>query len=1367
MFRRRRSSSHHQQPLSTSNAQSAQSAASHAFLKSQPSSSSLSSAAAAAALRSLTPTPTPVENVQTKRMIQRRASVASQSSLSGSLRPSSQNALRRANSSSSMSSRTFRDQSPRRPASSSGPVLVAPPLPSIPGEYATRTPPNRRSVSLGTSMRPASPAKRVPTGRGVSVNPDVRGSASHPSAPGDRLNDVPELQRAGSRNSINFSYPMNSRPNSPAPATEPLDRRVTSVCASLAGQLSSPDSPKSQLSAFQTANTSARRKTREVVSGSPARGGPPVGAAVLAAQAAITPRNDEIIYQPSPPRLAAHRDQGVRDQSSRGTTTRQTRDKAGRDPTVQPQPRDLVLNQHLPAPDHNQIASRPVLTKRPSTVPEDYGGEERAEADAPAGGAEPATSEPSSPETRLTVRTPTPERLKESLQSSIVSSPESTDSSVGPDRESQLPPVRQPSNSPGRSTRFSNRLSVIGFAGEHLHQPPPRSVSPTKSAMKNTRKCSLSPDGRTGQVLRPGPALSELSDGTSVGSDEGSRLGFRKKPVKVSFDDEAEVVGVAASPPTSPEDIGFESPPVKPRAKASWFSMNKRKHTATGSDEFDEVFKPRRELPSFGSIRGSRDGEQQGLTRHDASDNESTASSEPNVPSCSFSHDHAIGTILSNTQANAYSRAQHNQTASPTPAMAAESSTPAEKLGEAIPTPKKDPQFMGDVRSVPPSDPDQEEQQEVIRDTNLAVPGIAVQPATPEIEKERSSLDWYTVPGGFPRTSLELDSTSYNATKRIGKKQSTASDATVDTTLSNVSDDESGESIYSDAEEGFDGNGFGSIDAVVDDHPATVQSDQHRNIVGPNVTANRNTCSNNQGHPNLPDIPQTCQIARVVNPIHTISLSPVPESPESSHERLPFSSPYPPFPARANSKTDTVREAPRSSTAIGTARRPVSVNAHGGSPVREVTSQAIHGPLQPQSGNAAYYPRHKNGYEQEKKRPVSWAPNLLSSGLAGLDDELHVNGKGSGPQRPASNGSDSSSSFKRSNRPRMDSSHTMRRTLRGQSSSPLRTSSPGTQSPTAKNRPPSSGSGTAMRTSLRLSEPRRDKPSFFSTGKIQKARTTKVPGTLFTSRFADSDDEQGTSHQKWASRFEDSSDDEEHVTNNLRPVRGIPRREGAHDGDSTELEDSSDDEQSGPAAPAVKGEAASLEFSRNPALAAVAKSRGMSEEEMEDFLRQPNGRRSNILHRLSIRKPKAPTDRGSVRSNSDSRNGSLDPTQVQEDLVLDRARGNTITTITTNNTRPKSSPRRLKRRIAGSSNGDSWPLRSDRKGADTGAPSALYSSERPRTADGAFQNGSTASNPGDSISKEADLVNNTSDVWFASGRKKRFPRLRKAFGLRS
>ncbi|KAE8377225.1 hypothetical protein BDV26DRAFT_219127 [Aspergillus bertholletiae] len=1357
MFRRRRSASHHQ-PLSTSNAQSAQSAASHAFLKSQPSSSSLSSAAAAAALRSLTPTPIPVENVQTKRMIQRRASIASQSSITGSLRPSSQNTLRRANSSSSMSNRTFRDQSPRRPASSSGPVPIAPPIPSIPREYATRTPPNRRSVSVGPSLRPTSPVKRQPSGRGVSVDPAFRGSASQPSSHGHELDRIPELQRAGSRNSINFSYPMNSRPNSPTVASEPLDGRDTSACASLASQLSSPDSPRTQKSALQTANTSARRKTRGGLSASPGRGVQPVDTAVLAAQAAIIPRSEEAGYQPSPPRLATPRDHTTRDVAYKATTARETSSRSVHDQPDQNQPRDPTSSQNLPETSHKQPA-RPVLTKRPSTVPEDYPGEERAEAGTTAERSEHTPIESSFPKTRSTVRTPTPEKLKVQLPGSIVSSPDST-TSVDPDRESQLLRARPPSSSPGRSTRFSNQLSVMGLVGEHLHQPPPRSVSPAKSAMKNPGKGSLSPDGRTSVVLRPGPALSELSDGTSVGSDEGSRLGFRRKSVKVSFDDEAEFVGVAASPPTSPEDLSFESPPVKLKVKTGWLGIGKKKSAPVGPDEFDEVFKPRPELPSFGSIRRARDGEQQKPVQQDISDNESTASSDPTASPISFSNDHAIGAIISNTPSrDTDPHTQLDQTLSPTP-TATTSGALMEGLGGNSSVSKRESENAQGLQSTSLHSR-LEEQPEASE--NLAVPGIAVQPATPEGDKGRSSLDWYTVPGGFPRPSLEVDRTSHDSTRRKGKKHSPG-DPAVHTTWSD--EDESGESIYSDAEEGLEGDGFGSINAVVDE-PTLIQ---HKDAVEIDSGTDSDMHNIDQVPPNLTDVPHTCQIARVANPIHTISLSPVPESPSSSHERLSYSSPYPPFPARSNSRPN-VREIPRSSVASTTVRRSMSVNTPSRRPAPEATNSVVHGPLQPQSGNASNQPRHKPGHEQTKKRPVSWAPNLLRGRS---NDDLHGSWNGPEPRRPLSNGSDSSSSFKRSNRLRTESPHTIRRTLRGHSSSPTQTYSPqNTKSPPTNGRPVSSGSGTGtLRATLRSSDSRREKPSFFSTGKMQKARTTKASGALFTSRFAESDDERGTSQQKWQSRFEDSSDDEARVVDNLPPVRGIPRREGAHDGDSTELEDSSDNERPGLVSRITKAKVGEIKTARNPALAAVAKSRGMSEEEMEEFLRQPSGRRSSLFHRLSIRKPKAPSERGTSRSRSEVRNGSLGPDHVREDLVLDGGRGNTITTITTNNIRPTSPPRRLRRGISRSSNGDSWPLRSDHKEMDAAAPfSTLRSSERPRTADGTFQNGNTASNTIDAGTQKANLAGTNAvdamDVEFASGRKKRFPRLRKALGLRS
>ncbi|KAI9045325.1 uncharacterized protein KD926_008751 [Aspergillus affinis] len=1293
MFRRRRSSSHHHQPLSSSSAQSAQSAASHAFLKSRPSSSSLSSAAAATALRNLTPPPTDVEHVQTKRMLQRQSSVSSQPSASAPLRSPSRTSLRRSNSSNSMSTRTFREQSPRRPLSSSGPGPVnnAPPIPSIPKEYKGRDAPVRRSVSVGVPMRSSPPAKH-PSGRGGSVDRENMRTGS-PS-----LYTVPEAQRTGSRSSVNFSYPINSRPTSPSHSPEAPDGRDVSTGALLADRLAGLDASKGPSIPSQTANTSARRRTRSSSPGSPGKGTPPVTTAVAAAQAAIVP--------PSPPATTEHRE---------------------------PEPRDT--RESIPG-----SPSRPALMKRPSVVREDYQGEEQAEASAPLTINSTARTGRVTPEGPSTTRAPqTPETRREPLPSSVVSSPEST-SSADVGRGLQPSPMRQAGNSPGRSTRFSTQLSVTGLPGEHLHKPPPRSVSPVKSAMKSSRmSSSLSPDGRAA-VLRPGPPLSEISDGTSVGSDDGSKQGFRKKTAKVSFDDEAEVVGVAASPPTSPESVVPDSPPgsSKAKSKSHWFALGKKKshaRDATVPDEFDEVLKPRRALPSFGSIRGARDGEQPEPARHEFSDNESTTSSEPNLaaPDWSFSNDHAVGAIISHNEHN--DTTDHNE-----PTMPAEATTkstyPNQSSQISSVDEAKDP-VHEDTLNHPTSSP------------ALDVPGIAVQPATPELEKERSSLDWCTVPGGFPRASLESKSSS----RRKGKK------AVGNAVQDQDTDDESGESIYSDAEEGFDGDGFGSINAIVDSSAGPIKDD----LVDTNQESTKNDWAGDRASDSTLEIPEACQIARVETPVRDASPPPRARSPDSPQEPLPFSSPYPPSPTRPSAKkSNTEEQVPRPSMVANSAPRSMSADANEGPAPQDIVASQNGGT---RSSSAA-------GQKPAKARPTSWGKGLLKSKEAVAEERQQANGNGAHlSQRRLSNGSDSSSSFVRSSRPaRASPQYSMRRTMRGIPPPHMQSASSMQQkSPPPDMRPQSSGSGTssALRTTLRGNEGRREKPSFFSTGKMQKAKVAKAPGPLFASRYPDSDEEQGAGKnvRPWQSRYENSSDDEPEM-NNLRPVRGIPRRAGKDDGDSTELEDSSDGERHRPAAPTAVRKPSEPASPKNPALAAVAKSRGMTEKEAEDFLRRPTiERRPSLFHRLSIRKPKPSAERGST-----GKLGKLDSCHVREEPPLDPNQGHTVTTCTASPD-PPASPKLLKRGAYRSSGGESWPLRGPPKELINGN----YGSERPQTADGAGPNG--VSDRVAPVSKENEnplgLSGLKSDGQqpvadnHSTPRKKRFPKIRKAFGLRS
>lgn len=1157
----------------------------------------------------------------------------------------------------------------------------------------------------------------------MSVGPAVM--RSPPRSNG--LGTVHELERSASRNSINFSYPMNSRPNSPSLPPSPEYQRQ--VPTSLAEQLSPPGSPVPK-----TANMPRTRAAADKRRSTGAQ--PSVGTAVAAAQAAIVP----------------------------GATS--TREQA-------------------PAP------SRPVMVKRPSTVPEDYQGEEHAEAgtsniDRANIGEQNRSRGPVTPEPQIIKSPPTPEQLSSPPPFNQIGSPASN-RSVELEREPvKKSRARQPSASPGRSARFSTQLSVVG-AGE-LHNPPPRSVSPVKSAMKHSSQGSMSPD-RVGTIFRPGPPPSELSDGTSVGSDEGYR--FRRKPAKVSFDDEAEIVGIAASPPTSPEDmLPPDSPPGWSKSKTTFFGLGKKKPTAldnsVGNDEFDEVLKPRPALPSFGSIRATRDtgAELPQPTQDEPSDTESIASSNSNimVPGWSFSNDHALGGILANAQSpenamNLTEKIEHP----PLPAKTSENGN-VDEVSEFVPeirsawvdgmqaaefVPKPKQQASVPATPIPTT--------VAAINTNLA-PAITVEPSSPELEKGRSSLEGYDVPGGFPRTSLEFidPKTATEVTtpaaaptpppgkKKVKKKSHNCSgsessavfdEAGIPIPTGKRTDDDSDESVYSDAAEDFNGDGFGSINAIVDGQAAE-ETEQ------PMTGALDKTKPAGAELPSVPEEPQQ-MIGRAVSPPHD-SLPWVPDSPDTVDEPLPFSSPYPPFPIKrkTTSKPRLVSGVvTRTNTRTNKVQRPVSAVAFA----PEVTTN---GPPRPMA-------------TPERKRPVSMGP-------------VPANGKGpvreTSTQRPMTGASGSSDGSQRPGAGSSTGKHTMRRTMRAHSQEPPKVQfSPSRQELPAEPRPMSPGlMATRMPTTLRGTGPNKSgKTSFFSTGKSpNRKKLSRAPGTLFSSpsRFEDSDgdDDEGP-HKTFRSRFADSSDEDELGQNTMRPVRGIPRRHGMQDGESTELEDSSDEEKRRPgsSATAPARNISSPGPTDATAMAAVARSRGVSRDELEDFLHQPS-RKPGILSRLNLRKGR----------NPEPKHHKVASEPVTENPAVNHQRGGSVTTtVTANNNDMQTMDIRGQRR--GSRLLDGWPLRHDRKGvseaggdaggdAITTASGAVASPEEPPQVNGnesgnRYTPGAAPSEsvgPGDQVAGEGSHFKRQStlarDVVIAgSGRKKRFPKLRKAFGLRN
>ncbi|KAJ5182772.1 hypothetical protein N7492_000388 [Penicillium capsulatum] len=1144
-----------------------------------------------------------------------------------------------------MTARTFRDPSPHRPSTSSGPsssghsgFTDVPPLPSLPSQYANRAAP-RRAVSVDPSTRspPSSPRTRRPN-----VDREREGAAGIQAGSHCRissLNTVPETDRPASRSSVNFSYPMSSRPTSPA-LTE---NRPLSLGASAAREvLTAGTASSKQSTPEKPARTKPRAPDAGIVEGSAGRAaGARAGTAVAAAQAVSSPK-------PTP--------------QSNPSPARDERQEHDPLTAVPDHPVDHALPVAITLPEIEH-PSRVVPERWPATVPEEIEPEEGAE-EAPRA---------FEADNRLASPSPTTDHVE--AVSTPPQSPPPVEKETTPQQQAHL---RQ-SSSPGRSARFAKWLSVTS-AGDQVHQPPPRSLSPVKSALKNPRGNSLSPDRRAGIAGRGTLAPGEISDGTSVASDEGSRVGAKKRSVKVSFDDEAEIVGVAASPPTSPEEYVPDSPPGKSKSRMSWLGVGKKKQPvsefATGNDDFDEVMKPRPALPSFGSVRGNREGGLSSAPIPQLSDNDSSTSSEDEaaVPGLSFSSDHAFGGLLSKPQPE-LSQVQNIKTVE----QLSVNGDASVAQSDSAPDMKMDGAPVVGITEQPPY---------TSHEPGSLVPSIAVEPATPPVDNEkvsidlnRSSMDQYQVPGGFPPSNSDrslktkANSTTQPAAGAVPQVEDMDTEGESDT------------SVYSDAAEDFDGDGFGSINAIVDSKsiprsaPTSGTVSESRDTTPRPVdrVAIDDSQSRDATEPPLGDVRSTTPTQESVN-------RQAEESPTSPSQNRGFGGPYPPLPTKSKARY----EAPHSASSKP---RPMSVDARGLSDSQN-----------PRQSN------NPTATSNAKPRPVSLGPSFQRNGGPGFGVGLP-----SGLRRTKSNDSDSSSSFKRASpSTRGGGPRAMRRTMR---SSPtqgwVQTYSDRTESP-VEHRPLSAGSSTGtMRKTLRNSGPGNERLSFFTTNKkAQRARFTKSPPKpMQSSRFADSDDERDQSvPQPFQSRFADSSDEEEPGSNNMRPVRGIPRRQGAHDGDSTELDDSSAEEdrrrRSTPVAAAQPDPTPPGSRDQNvtgmSGMAAVARQRGMSQRELEQFLMQPpRGRKPSILNRLGLKKSKN-SDHRIRKSDVESpsrRDTPLERSRVEREHVrnepfVDGSLGTTVTTVSAASPSSPPSSKLLKKNTKRQpAAGESWPLR--------------------------------------------------------------------------
>ena len=404
---------------------------------------------------------------------------------------------------------------------------------------------------------------------------------------------------------------------------------------------------------------------------------------------------------------------------------------------------------------------------------------------------------------------------------------------------------RTQSNSPARQAHFGpvqDNLTV-------KHSPPPRSISPRKSAMKHA-----SPPRGTS----PAGDTSEAS-----GSVVHEPLTTRKKSVRVSFDDGGN--GMASEPASANRNDSPLAVSPPPANRHSWLGGIGRFQDLSPLDD-DVVMTPRPALPSFGSMRDRKPRETgphqserplvrpKGETRY-----------SPLLPSppLGLSNDHAVGAVLSNEHERRAEPVQdpsmHGEPLPPVvtsvegPGYFSDSSDASSILSSEfepsepslpVAAPEPTPEAIATSRAVLPkpsvngslvSGHEALHPQAVWEhDTAPAqeVPAISVSQPTPLVGAESESPTQYfpNVPGGFPED--EPDQFAPSTTEKPipvttagpfevtpqGDELARPAARIVQPISADNSSDSDGD-VFSDAYEDLsdiEGDGFQSLDAVVD-----------------------------------------------------------------------------------------------------------------------------------------------------------------------------------------------------------------------------------------------------------------------------------------------------------------------------------------------------------------------------------------------------------------------------------------------------------------------------------------------------------------------------------------------------------------------
>ncbi|KAH7157484.1 hypothetical protein B0J13DRAFT_170966 [Dactylonectria estremocensis] len=866
------------QPLTRETANpNAATAAASAFLRREPS-NSLSSAAAAAALKARPTTPTNVSQVQSKRAMRRSTSVSSTGS-----RDNGGRTLHRAPSSGSMSDRTFRSPSPARSAAPNSHDV--PPVPSIPNEGQFRTErashAHKRATSLQTQpFRTASQKMNDGQGSwfGAATPGDLSNVRRSDAAVEPRLSS--DLRPSSPSSSINFSRPLSSldagsdhamvydaNSRRMVPRTELLIREQSIRDASEKSVKKKPQVAPRR-GAHLKKGTVSRIKGTAVEAPVPASTVPQTSR-VLAKTTNVVQQRETEAPKHTPKPEPAVEEPAAEDSDSELDAELDSEPEFGTESEsdiAEPANHYQEAAREVAAPPPTGPTRSSPVKKRPSIVHElpdledQYDQESRATSQSQEVMVPEAFRRNQSPpvqkkpETTAAINKTQDTKSQEAKTQELEPKSLTGQTIIATPREA-VSRARVHSESPARTPHFAPTTDQLVVR----HEPPPRSLSPRKSAMKHR-----SP---TRDEASPSEDGSEASSAPmSVGTHTDASLARRKSVARVSFDDQNTVVVGESAEPSEPDLTQLPSP----QTKKTWHNIiNRPKRDSVSLDE-DEKMTPRPALPFFGSVREkkTRDFEERPLVRPAerpwspkvaAVDSNQSSPSQMPVEDPGQSSDVAIGSILTQEQSsrNAANISKYREPLPPivtsvdSPGYISNSPVSSDDEIEAGSkfSEKRPEKSTGSALA----EGEGQGSTRLAQGSDEGIPVISLTHPSPRVQNEDrqdSPQDFFDLPGGFPEddTTPKSDGSStpqFETAKELPPTvDSDISEQTMvrrppapltpqrsmESTgvappspqihdIQEEDEETDGSSIYSDAYEDLsdiEGDGFMSLDAIVD-----------------------------------------------------------------------------------------------------------------------------------------------------------------------------------------------------------------------------------------------------------------------------------------------------------------------------------------------------------------------------------------------------------------------------------------------------------------------------------------------------------------------------------------------------------------------